>query len=100
VLAAQIDASRTLQMELVTAWRQQQQGVFEAVPDLAGVQRPAIDAATQRLLEQLHASLCALAHDNARSALKTPPASFDQHPTAWAIATDALWPVPDDACRH
>ena len=98
VLAAQIDASRRLQTELFTTWRQRQQPVFVGVPDLAGVQRPAIDAATQQLLGHLHASLCALAHDEARAELTTPPQSFDQHPTAWTIATDALWPVPDNVC--
>jgi chorismate mutase-like protein len=99
VLAAQIDASRTLQMELVTTWRQRQQAAFVGVPDLTGVQRPAIDAATQRLLEQLRASLCALTHDEARAELSMPPQSLDRHRAAWTIATDALWPVPDDACR-
>jgi chorismate mutase-like protein len=98
VLAAQIDASRALQTELVTTWRQRQQPVFVAVPDLAGVQRPAIDAATLRLLEALHTSLCALADDEARAALKTTPPAFDHHLSVWTIATDALWPVPDDAC--
>lgn len=98
VLTAQIDASRTLQMELITTWRERHQPVFVGVPDLAGVQRPAIDAATQQLLEQLRASLCALAHDEARAELTTPPRSLDQHRTVWTIATDALWPVPLDAC--
>jgi len=100
VLAAQIDASRALQTELITAWRQQQQPAFEAVPDLFSAQRPAIDAATQRLIEQLNASLCALTRDEGRSEMETPPASFEGHRTAWAIATAALWPVPDDACRR
>ena len=95
-----VDASRTLQTELFTTWKQQHQPAFEAVPDLATVQRPAIDAATRRLLEELDASLCALAQDDARAGLATPPASVNLHRTAWTMATDALWPVPDHVCRN
>lgn len=100
VMTAQIEASRSLQLELVAVWRQRGQPAFEGVPDLTAVQRPAIDTATQQLLEQLHASLCALVPEEARAQLETVPASFDKHPAAWAIATAALRPTPDDVCRH
>ncbi len=100
VIAAQIQAARTLQLELVSAWRHQQEPPFDDVPDLNAQQRPAVDAATHQLLEQLHASLCALEPDGARAEMGSVPRSLARHPVAWSTATAALWPLPVDACPH
>jgi chorismate mutase len=99
VIAAGIDASRTLQLELVADWQRQQHPPFADVPDLTTVQRPAIDAATRRLLEALRVSLCALNSDSARAVLEPAPPSLAQHPAAWSLSCAALWPVPPDVCQ-
>lgn len=98
VITAQIDASRTLQLDLVATWQRDKQPPFADVPDLAAVQRPAIDAATHRLLEQLHAAMCGLSDEPTRAELQKVPALLAQQRAAWAIATATLWPVPADAC--
>lgn len=100
VVGAQIEASRALQLELVAAWQRDQHPPFTDVPDLTAVQRPVIDAATRKLLEHLHESLCALVADDARLDMEAAPASLAHHRSAWSIATAALWSVPDDACPH
>jgi chorismate mutase len=100
VIAAQIDASRAIQLQLVADWQRDKQPPFADVPDLATVQRPAIDTATHHLLEHLHTAMCTLNDDATRTDLQTPPPSLAQQRAAWSIATTALWPVPDDACRH
>ena len=100
VLAAQIEASRTLQLKLFATWRSEQQPPFPGVPDLAAVQRPGIDGATHRLLEQLKASLCPLTQDDARTAIETPPTSLADQPAAWSIAIASLWSMPDESCPH
>jgi chorismate mutase-like protein len=100
VLAAQIDASRAIQLQLVAGWQRDKQPPFADVADLATVQRPAIDAATHHLLEQLHSAMCTLTDDATHADLETPPPSLTQQHAAWSIATAALWPVPDNACRH
>ncbi len=98
VLAAQIQASRALQLELVAVWQREQRPSFADVPDLNSVQRPAIDAATLQLLERLRAAPCPLARSDAQAEIATAPASLADHPAAWATATAALWPLPDRAC--
>jgi len=100
VIAAQIDASRAIQLELVSGWQRDKQPPFANVPDLATVQRPAIDAATHRLLERLHATMCTLSDESTRADLQNPPASLARQHAAWSIAIAALWPVPGDACGH
>jgi len=100
VIAAQIDASRAIQLELVSGWQRDKQPPFADVPDLATVQRPAIDAATHRLLERLHATMCTLSDESTRADLQNPPASLARQHAAWSIAIAALWPVPGDACGH
>jgi len=100
VVAAEIAASRTLQLELIAVWQRQQHPPFADVPDLTTVQRPAIDTATRQLLEELRGSLCALDCDDARAVLETAPPSLAHSPAAWALATAALWPVPPDICQN
>ena len=99
VIVAQIDASRAIQLDLVAAWQRDNQPPFTGIPDLATVQRPAIDAATHHLLEQLQAATCALSEEPARAELQSVPLPLSQQREAWSIATAALWPVPA-ACRH
>ena len=98
VVAAEIEASRTLQLELIAVWQRQQHSPFADVPDLTTIQRPTIDAATRQLLEELSASLCALNSDAARAVLETAPPSLAQSPAIWSLATAALWPVPPGVC--
>ncbi len=50
---AQIEAAKVLQRELFARWRQQRQGQFKGVADLARDIRPDIDRITARMLEQL-----------------------------------------------
>ena len=98
VLAAQIDASRAIQTQLVSGWQRDAQPPFANVPDLTTVQRPAIDSATRRLLDQLHATMCALSNESTRAELQNAPESLATRPAAWSIAVSALWPVPVEAC--
>ncbi len=100
VVAAQIEASRTIQLQLVAGWQREKQPPFADVPDLAAVQRPAIDAATHRLLEQLHTAMCTLAEETAPAELQSVPPPLSQQREAWSIATAALWPVPTAVCRR
>jgi chorismate mutase len=90
VLAAQIEASRTIQAALLDRWRKADQGKFRDVPDLATVQRPAIDRATATFLEALAAAQCDLADPDAKALLETPSAVAGQA-GAWAIATAPLF---------
>jgi endo-1,4-beta-xylanase len=50
---AQIEAAKVLQRELHARWRQQRQGQFAGVADLARDIRPEIDRITSRMLETL-----------------------------------------------
>lgn len=103
-LAGQIAASRALQTAATESWRRASQPPFAGVADLATVQRPAIDAATSRLIEALAAARCALAASEAAAMLAEPPpdlADADDPATAeaWHIAIDALWPTPREGCQ-
>jgi hypothetical protein len=95
VVEAQIEASRTRQIELTTLWRAQHHPSFDDVPDLATAQRPAVDAATTNLLRRLRAAMCELDSDAAHAAFSDPPAGLEGAVSAWSIATAALWPAPD-----
>jgi chorismate mutase len=97
VVAAQIAASRARQQVLINRWRAAKHTPFADVPDLAVVQRPAIDRATAVLLARLHAAMCSL-DDVARVTLSSPPLSFDGSARPWATAVDPLWPPPAE-CR-
>ena len=78
IIAAQIDASRAIQLQLVAGWQRDKQPPFTDVPDLATVQRPVIDVATHRLLEHLHTTMCTLAEESTRADLQHPPTSLAQ----------------------
>jgi len=95
VLEAQLAASRLLQAELMARWTAAGHGAFPGVPDLATVQRPQIDAATDRLVEVMAASLCELTREDARGRMATVPGRLHDAGHAWSTATDALWPLPD-----
>ena len=96
VIEAQIAASRALQVAATEQWRAQQHAAFSGVPDLASAQRPAIDAATARLVEALAAARCALVAGDTESRLAASPAGLGA--SVWTIATAALWPTPHDGC--
>jgi cyclohexadienyl dehydratase len=93
-LAAQIEASRALQMALFDRWRATGQTPFDGVSDLASVQRPRIDAATTHLLEALESARCRLHSTDARAKLGDPPAAFATESTVWSIATAVLFTAP------
>lgn len=97
VVAAQIEASRTLQSDLFAQWRASSQGTFDGVPDLATVQRPRIDTATRRLLEALATAREALDAPGAAAALAPPPPPFAAWPDVWSIA---VAPLPDAAAAR
>ena len=91
VLAAQMEASRAIQGALFDRWRAARQGRFDEVPDLATVQRPAIDRATTALLEALAGARCELDDAEARRMFEAAPAGLDNQAVAWAIATAPLF---------
>jgi chorismate mutase len=93
VVAAQIAASRNRQEAWMNSWRRDPHAIFADVPDLAIVQRPALDRATTQLLVQLKAAMCDL-DEAARHALDVPPQSFVESAHEWSIATESLWPPP------
>lgn len=89
---AQLAASRAWQSQLAERWRARARGPFTGVPDLATALRPAIDAATERLLDALGQVGCSA--DAATSArLSAPPPSLAERPHVWAIAV-APWVTP------
>jgi chorismate mutase-like protein len=92
VVGAQIDAARMRQVQLFAVWRTQPRTPFPNVPDLATVQRPAIDAATRSLITRLRASMCELDSTQAHAALERPPQSM--RADVWSLAVAALWPAP------
>jgi len=91
VVAAQMQASRAIQVVLFERWRTQQHGAFPDVPDLATVQRPRIDRATTRLLQALAHARCALNDDAVRRRLTAVPTQLDGFSAAWHVATAALF---------
>ena len=98
VLAAQIEASRAIQAALFDRWHAARQGGFDDVPDLATVQRPAIDRATTALLEALAGARCELDDVNARHVFAAVPTELDDQPDAWAIASAPLFTT--SPCPH
>ena len=97
VVAAQITASRDRQQASMDAWRRAQHAQFTDVPDLATVQRPALERATTDLLTRLHDSMCNL-DAAARTTLAAAPPTLADSPDAWSAAVDPLWPPPE-TCR-
>ncbi len=93
VVRAQMAAARAQQEHLIAQWQAGAAGSFDAVPDLVQVTRPAITAATTRLLVILHQHLCALGADPQWGPA---PTAIDEH--AWALATTALLPAPEGTC--
>ncbi len=93
VMAAQIAASRARQEALMAGWRRSHAPTFADVPDLADVQRPAIDRATDELLGRLRAAVCELGAAE-RTRVASAPARFADTPGVWAIAVEPLWPAP------
>jgi chorismate mutase len=93
-IEGQIAASRARQNELIEGWRHEQRPAFTDVPDLATLQRPAIDRATTRLLTQLRATMCDLDAADARAELQAPPPALARSPAIWSTAVDPLWPTP------
>jgi chorismate mutase-like protein len=91
VLAAQFEASRTLQAALFARWRVTDQGGFVDVPDLIAVQRPAIERATTALLAALAGARCELEREGTKTAFEVPPVALADASLAWSIATAALW---------
>jgi chorismate mutase-like protein len=91
VIAAQIEASRTMQAALFESWQAAHDGPFGDVPDLTTVQRPRIDRATTQLLHALARARCTLQTDDARRRLSAAPAPLARFTAAWQIATAALF---------
>lgn len=86
-IEAQLAASRAWQERLVQKWRSSRRGTFSGVPDLATVQRPAIDVATERFLHAVRDVGCSR-DDGLAARLAHPPAGID--PDVWAQAV-APW---------
>jgi len=91
VLAAQFEASRSIQSALFDRWGAAHHDVFADVPDLPAVHRPAIDRATTALLESLARARCELDRAEARAAFQATPEALADHSFAWSIATSAIF---------
>lgn len=89
-IEAQINASKQMQEELIQSWREAGQGTFGSVPDFLKETRPGIEAATDRVIQELGKVQGILNTCEAIMDLRHPPVGKDVPEAVWATAVEGL----------